>query len=182
MPHDPYVFAAVAALFLFAIYRRVRRLIGRQPLAPSSLKIRIGVFSLLALLLALRGLRAPLVAEAGVAGFAGGVALAWLGIRLTRFETTSKGNFYTPNAYIGAILSALVLGRLVYRFVVLYPAMQGAAAAGANPLAMYQRSPLTAALFGLLLGYYIAYFAGLLMRSANLPAHRADADSPPSGP
>ena len=95
------------------------------------------------------------------------------------------GIFYTPNGYIGAVLSALLLGRLAYRFQVLYPAMQAAQADDANPFAAFQRSPLTFALFGVVIGYYLAYYVGLLMRSAALraqPPEIAGAASPPSGP
>jgi len=97
------------------------------------------------------------------------------------------GVFYTPNGYIGAILSALLLSRLAYRFLVLYPTLQSAHAEGADPFTMFQRSPLTLALFGIVIGYYIAYSIGLLVRSRALrepPAidQGGDAASPPSGP
>ena len=49
---------------------------------------------------------------------------------------------------------------LLYRFMVLYPGMAHAAQGG---YAAYQRSPLTMAILGLLIGYYIAYYAGLLL-------------------
>ncbi|HVT32818.1 MAG TPA: DUF1453 domain-containing protein [Rhodanobacteraceae bacterium] len=187
MPHDPYTIAAIAALVLFALWRRFRRLFGRQPLVAAKLKVRIGLLSLVALMLAVRVSHAPGLAAAGLAGFAGGIALAWLGIRLTRFEATRGGIAYTPNAYIGAVLSAVLFGRLAYRFVVLYPAMQAAHAEGAAPLHAFQRSPLTTALVGIVIGYYIAYCAFLLMRASALkpasPSAQSDAAaSPPSAP
>lgn len=185
MTHDPYVFAAMAALILFALYRRFRRNFGRQPLQPRRLKVRIASLSLVALLLGLRALHSTDIAAAGLVGVAAGAALAWYGLRLTRLDATPDGIFYTPNGYIGALLSALLIGRLVYRFVVLYPAFQAAQAQAGDPFAMYQRSPLTVALFGIVIGYYIAYCAGLLARGAALraqPAHARDAASPPSAP
>jgi hypothetical protein len=186
MSHDPYVFAAMAVLIMFALFRRFWRLFGRQRLQPTRIRWRIGLFGLLAVLLVLRGMRSASLAEASVAGLAAGVALAWLGLKLTRFETVPEGVYFTPNGYIGAILAAMLLGRLAYRFGVLYPAMQAEVEQG-NPLAAFQRSPLTLAAFGLLIGYYLAYFAGLLMRGAALGANAAadqdrDAASPPSGP
>ena len=188
MNHDPYVFAAIAALVVFALYRRFRRLFGRQPLQPTRLKVRIALFTLVGLMILVRGLHSMDFAAAGLAGVAAGVALAYLGLRLTRFEVTPGGIFYTPNGYIGVAISALLLGRLAYRFQVLYPAMQAAQADNGDPFAQFQRSPLTLALFGIVIGYYIAYYAGLLLRRSALRAERAvvdqrgDAASPPSGP
>jgi hypothetical protein len=187
MPHDPYTIAAIAALVLFALWRRFRRLFARQPLVAGKLKVRIGLLSLIALVLALRISHAPALAAAGLAGLAGGIALASIGIRLTRIEATREGLAYTPNPYIGAVLAAILFGRLAYRFVVLYPAMQAAHADGAAPLQAFQRSPLTTALIGIVIGYYIAYCAFLLMRAstpqtAPSPRQPDKAASPPSAP
>ncbi len=188
MSHDSYVYAAMAALILFALYRRFRRLFGRQPLQTTRIRFRIGILALLTAMLALRGLRGTEIALAGIGGFAFGAAFAWLvGLRLTRFESTPRGVFYTPNGYVGIALSALLLGRLVYRFVVLYPSLQAAHADGGDPFGAFQKSPLTAALFGVVIGYYLAYYIGLLLRSAALPApvenaQSVDSASPPAGP
>jgi len=185
MNHDPYVFAAMAALILLALYRRFRRLFGRQPLRPTRIKVRIALLSLVTLVLIVRSLHSTNLAAAGLAGFTAGAALAYVGLRLTRFDSMPGGIFYTSNGYIGAILSAILLSRVVYRFQMIYPAFQAAQADDANPFAAFQRSPLTFALFGIVIGYYIAYSAGLLLRSASLraqPIQTADAASPPSGP
>jgi hypothetical protein len=45
-----------------------------------------------------------------------------------------------------------------------------AAQADQNPFAAFQRSPLTLAIFGVLVGYYVFYYAGVLRASRNLPA------------
>lgn len=166
--------AGFAVLIALMYYRRFRRLFGRQPVQPARMKFRI-VFLLVvgALLLA----RAALGMQAGLAvatGIGGGVALAWLGLRLTTFETTSQGRFYTPHGGIGLALSALLLGRLAYRFFVIAPALQDAHEAGMNPFAAFQRSPLTLAIFALLIGYYVTYYIGVLVRSggpAETPPH-----------
>ena len=186
MNHDPYVFAAMAALILFALYRRFRKLFGRQLLQPSRLKVRIGILSLLMLLLVARSMHSTNLAAAGLAGFAAGAALAYAGLRLTRFDAAPGGIFYTPNGYIGAALSIILISRLAYRFQVLFPSMQAAHAESGDPFAAFQRSPLTLALFGIVIGYYLAYCAGLLIRGDALrkqPVQAAiDAASPPSGP
>ena len=186
MSHDPYVFAAIAALFLLALYRRFRGAFARQRLQPTRIKVRIGLLGLAALMLVLRGMHSIDFAAAGLVGVAAGAALAWNGLRLTRFDVMPGGIFYTPNGYIGAVLTAVLLGRLVYRFQVLYPSLEAAKAQTGDPFASFQGSPLTVALLGIVIGYYIAYGVGLLIRGAALRSQMlqapADAASPPSGP
>jgi hypothetical protein len=182
MNHDAYVYAATAALILFVLYRRFRRLFGRQLLQPARLKVRVAVLSLVTLLLVARSMHSTNLAAAGLTGFAAGAVLAYLGLRLTRFDVMPGGIFYTPNAYIGGALSVLLLSRLVYRFQVLYPSMQAAHAESGDPFAAFQRSPLTLALFGIVIGYYLAYCIGLLARGAALQRQPVQAPSPPSGP
>lgn len=46
---------------------------------------------------------------------AGIAALGVYGLRLTRFERTPTGLFYTPNAHLGIALSLLLVLRLGYR-------------------------------------------------------------------
>ena len=46
-----------------------------------------------------------------------GAALGVLGLRLTRFEATSAGLFYTPSAHLGIALSTLLVCRIAYRFI-----------------------------------------------------------------
>jgi hypothetical protein len=186
MSHDPYVLAAMAALVLLALYRRFRRLFGRQLLRPARMRVRVGILSVVGLALAARALHSPALAMAGLAGLAAGASFGYVGLRLTRLDVMPAGVFYTPNGYLGAIVSALLLGRLVYRFQILYPGVEAARAASGNPFAGMQGSPLTTALFGVVIGYYIAYYAGLLLRAGPLRAPAAEpggsAASPPSGP
>jgi hypothetical protein len=188
MNHNPYVLAVFAALFAFLLYRRFRRLFGRQALQPGRLKARVVALAIVALLFALSGLRSPNFTAAVLGGTALGAALAYFGIRLTRFEVTPAGIFYTPSGYIGIVLAALLLSRLAYRFVVLYPTFEASKAETGNPFAMYQSSPLTVALLGIVIGYYMTYCIGLLMRGAELRGQAPqmgqapDAASPPSAP
>jgi len=98
--------------------------------------------------------------EAEMGGVLVGVALAFLGLRLTRWEMTPEGNFYTPNALLGIGLTLLFVGRLVYRLTVLF-ADPPAIGAGTPPLF---QSPLTLLIFGVTAGYYLAYTAGVLLR------------------
>ena len=185
---NPYVLAAIAALVLFVLYRRFRRLFGRQPLQPSRLKGRVVVLAIVAGLFAFRAVHSPNIVAAILGGFAIGAALAYVGLRLTRFEVMPAGIFYTPSGYIGGVLAVLLVSRLAYRFAVLYPSMQAAQAESGDPFAAYQSSPLTIALFGVVIGYYLAYCVGLILRGATLREQRPamaqspDAASPPSAP
>lgn len=167
-------YALFVPLVIFAIYRRVRRNFGRQPLRSTRLVIRVAIFAILAMLLltlAVAGVEMGSPVRLGsVAGLLGGAALGLYGLHLTQVEDTPQGRFYTPNSYVGMGLTALLLGRLVYRFAVLVPVVGAAATqgtAGYDPTALsaLQRSPLTLAIAGLLVGYYLAYYCGLLWRA-----------------
>lgn len=159
--------AGFAVLFAFLMYRRFRRLFGRQRVQPARLKFRIAVLLDVAAMLLLRGSLGAQGGLAVAAGIGGGIALGLFGLRLTTFETTPQGRFYTPHGGIGLLLSALLLGRLAYRLVVVWPLMHGARMAGANPLASFERSPLTLAIFALLIGYYVTYCIGILLRAGS---------------
>lgn len=179
----------ITALIVWGLYRRARRFIGRQPLQPGRLKTRVVIFSIIGLLLLVTTARET--AAALLAGGCLGAALGWLGLKYTRFETTPEGRFYTPHAYIGLIVAAVLVGRLLYRFVILYSGTHGFAAfdpgAGPNAFAAagppgasgpyaFQnpygglKTPLTYVIFGVLVGYYIAYFSGVLSKSSQMPA------------
>ena len=160
-------FVLGAAFVAWAIYRRIRRSIGRQPVRPGRMQVRIVMLALAALLVSSRSLHSPELGGALLAGLLGGAALGFLGLRHTKFETTEQGSFYIPHTYIGVSVSALLLARLAYRFVAVYPAVHAAAQANADPFASYQKSPLTLAIFGVVVGYYVFYYVGILMKSRN---------------
>ncbi len=148
---------ASGALVAVLVARRIHRTIARQALQPKRLWVRTGVLALVATLLAVGATRNGSAAIAYLAGAAAGVLLGAIAIRQTRFETTPQGHFFTPPRAIGLAVIAIFLGRLAYRFLTM-------PSPGANPdaLAMLQRSPLTLASAGLVLGYYLAFNAGVL--------------------
>ncbi len=167
---DPKIITPIlmAAVFAWAIYRRIRRTIGRQRLDTSAMQRRIVVFALAGIVIFAMSARSLELAGALVAGMVAGAALGFFGVRHTKFETTREGQFYTPHTYIGLFVTILFLGRLAYRFVYLYPAMQAASKASESPFEAFQRSPLTLAIFGIVLGYYIAYFAAVMKEGRKL--------------
>ncbi|HEY6940752.1 DUF1453 domain-containing protein [Dokdonella sp.] len=176
--------AGFAMLIVLMLYRRFRRLFGRQPVQPARMKVRVAFLFAVGAMLMLRGSHESSMALALTLGFAGGAALALLGLHLTTFETTPEGRSYTPHGGIGLVLSAVLLGRLVYRGFVLAPVFDGAHAGNAAAFALFQRSPLTFALFGVVIAYYVAYYVGILLHEsrASSAASRAGAAPLPRQP
>jgi hypothetical protein len=173
---NPHVISLLITLPLmaFAIYRRVRGSFGRQPIRSTRMMVRVAILAALAVGFAFYGMQKPGLLEGLAVGIAGGAALGYLGLRLTRFETTADGDRYIPNPWIGAVLTALLMGRVAYRFIVAGPAMADAAQQHGPA---FGDSPLTLVVFGLTVGYYIAYYIGLLVHHkrwrANLTADGA---------
>jgi len=54
-----------------------------------------------------------------------------------------------------------------------YPTVQAAQQANESPFASFQRSPLTLAILGIVIGYYVFYYFGVLQRGRSLPADAA---------
>ena len=163
----------IGALVVWGIVRRVRRTFGRQPLHPGRIWLRIGILTLAAaLVLATSVTRGTEMLEALITGLACGAALAYVGLRHTRFEVTPDGRFYTPHTYLGVAVTLLFLGRLVYRFHYFSNGANGILAPDPNAAVAYQRSPLTVGVFAVLVGYYVLYYAGVLLRTraSELPA------------
>jgi hypothetical protein len=164
MTSPNFVPVAVGALIAWRIFARMRRNIGRQPLQPKRMVTRIVIYGVLTLLLAAFSVLYPRVLLGLGGGLALGVPLALVGLKLTKFETTPQGRFYTPNPYIGTALTALLAARLVYRLIALSNLSQNPT----QPPPVMQSS-LTFCAFGILAGYYIAYYIGILVRSRTLP-------------
>jgi len=161
-------------LILWRVYARMRRLVGRQRSRLPRHVMTLIAFPLFSVLLGLGALRSSLGLPCLAAGLAGGVALAIWGLRLTRFEATPQGYFYTPNAHIGIALSLLFVGRLIYRMVPMYGLSAGDMQFAAQT---FTRSPLTLLVFGTLAGYYTAYAIGVLRWRARTPMP-ASTDTP----
>jgi hypothetical protein len=177
MPPDysrilPWVFALLIPL---ALYRRLKRTFGRQPLAPTRMIVRIAIFLLLAVVLTL-GARRYALQELG--GVALGAALALWGASRTRFETENGRRYYIPHTYTGIAVTLLFVGRLIYRLAQSSSVLgaAGDTAPTAGPKAAMQ-SPLTIAIFFVLIGYYVCYYSWVLWKSRHITA--ADLEAPP---
>ena len=158
-PFNPFVvFGLLAALIGWRLYRRFRRLGKRQRLPRVRPWIQVTLFPLLLAMLAwLSAFNPARLAWLG-AGVAAGAALAFYGLRLTRFEATSEGFFYTPNVYVGLAMMAVLMGRIAWRIFEIAEHGTQLARNGTE----FVRSGPTLAVLGLLSGYYMAYAAGLL--------------------
>jgi len=160
--------AIAVPLMALMVVSRVRRSVGRQRVRPRRMQIRAALLTFALLSLALAPPFQPPLAAAMLAGIFPGIALAFLGLRHTRFESTEAGRFYHPNLYIGLAVSALFMVRIVYRLIVVAPMLQSIGHEGFDAQAMMfssSRTPLTLAVLGLVVAYYVAYYIGVLIRS-----------------
>lgn len=157
---SPAVPILFGGLMLWGIYRRIRRSIGKQKLRPRRYIFSLVIFGLVGFLIVTAALHAQnlnLLFGFG-SGILLGAMLGFFGLRLTRFETTDEGHFYTPNTYIGGALSLLLVGRLIYNFW----RNGGLSPSLAHPPS---QSPLTYFIIGLTFGYYIVYYIGLFVHT-----------------
>lgn len=156
--------AIVVPLIAWRVYSRFKRNVGRQPFQPRRLKARVILFSAITVLLVFAVMGNPSVLGALLGGLVAGVLLAQLGLKLTRFELKPDGEFYIPNTAIGVGLTLLLVGRVLYRIIVLLvaPPVQSVPTVG-----MFQ-SPLTLGVFGLNAGYFITYNVGLVLQGTKI--------------
>ncbi|HEY6457521.1 MAG TPA: hypothetical protein VIY90_19760 [Steroidobacteraceae bacterium] len=170
--------AAVSAIVAFGIYRRVRRNIGRQTLTAGRQYFRMVLITLVCLILTFIHPLQPVGAAYIASGLIVGAAVGWFALRHTEFESTPQGYFYTPHLYIGIAVTALFVGRLLYRMALVYD-RTGNGAAGTPPAP--DNNPLTLGILFLTAGYYIVFCTGLL-RWLRRAQQSASAKLPPEAP
>lgn len=163
---------AIIALIAWRMQSRMRRIIGRQRLSRVRPWVTIVIFPLVIAMLSYAALQQQHLGIYLASGIVIGIGLGVLGLRLTRFEVTTEGLFYTPSAHLGVALSALLVARIAYRFAV--GGFTGPGAGSAPPGAGL--TPLTLLLIGTLAGYYTSYAIGLIrwsLRSRGLPGSQS---------
>lgn len=168
----------VGALTAFSVYRRFRRSFGRQRVRERAMMVRIILLAVVCALVLMPPFFSVEALLAAAGGAVAGVALGILAVSQTAFEITHEGKFYTPHLYIGLGVSALFIGRLVYRLSVTWPAVQAASHAAAAhqraaQMAAYQHTPLTVGLYFLLAGYYIWYYIAIIRAGRRLEMAQA---------
>ncbi|HTC27355.1 DUF1453 domain-containing protein [Dyella sp.] len=174
-PHfiAPLIIMSIVAL---RVWSRVRSQFGLQPIRRKRMITRVTVFAIvgaLAVVYAMLVRNTDLLLGIG-GGVVLGVALGLVGLNLTRFELDPvKGDCYIPNPYIGALLMILFLGRIVWRLAMVSPQLMDSTGA-AQPVhgPSIGQSPLTLGIYGLIVGYYVCYFAGLLIHHQRIVRER----------
>ncbi len=158
--------AVLVPLIGYRMYVRFRSHFGRQPVQPTRIMVRLALLAAVVAMFAWFIPHSPTLLEALAGGLIAGGAIALLGLQLTQFSSDEKGSYYIPNSYIGAAVTLLLVGRIVYRMTIMFtmPDMAAQAPSG-NPYASMSQSPLTLSLLMLTLGYYLTYSAGVLIRS-----------------
>jgi hypothetical protein len=165
----------LAAVVVFAIYRRLRRSFGRQELRPKRMIVRIVLLTAIAVALLPMALRSGQFLWAELAGVVLGVGLGSWGAARTRFQMYNERLHYVPHTYTGIAVSLLFLGRMVFRIVQAYTLAHAPLVAGATDPSQgfapaMLRSPLTVGIFFVLVGYYVYYYSWLLWKSKRLDA------------
>lgn len=166
---------ALVALLVFALYRRGRRLIGRQRYHENRFRVRVTVIAALSVLAVISLFREAPVGEAAgaaAAGFVVGAVIAFAALRFTQMGRDERGIWYVPNLYLGVGLIALLVARYGYEYVVIFPQVRREAAAGAHGATPHVVTvgPMLHGVLFLVLGYYLFYYGGVLLRARRLPA------------
>lgn len=173
--HQPYSIIIIVLLVLFAIYRRIRRNIGFQRLVPNRLRVRMIIFLIIGLILLVSSAAQPILYVSDAIGIILGLILAYFATSTTKFEVRKERWFYRPNAWVGGIVLALFLGRLLYAFILVYSTMgklpQHGSGQASNPFqsGSYVKDPWTAGIIFVLIAYYAGYFLFLLRKAKQLP-------------
>jgi hypothetical protein len=158
----------IFALLGWVIYRRIRRTIGRQLIEPRRMYLRAGILTVLGAFIMLGSANSVTAMSAMAGGVVAGCALAFVGLRHTQFEATANARYYTPHMYIGLFVSLLLIGRLLYRYLQLMQHPASMVAPDPNAMATLQKSPMTIAIFGIVVGYYVFYILGVLRKSRTI--------------
>jgi len=159
----------IGALIVWRIYMRTRRSFGRQRVRPRPMTIRIAVLALASAFVAVVACHDVRTLAALLLGGACGALLASIALRHTRFDVTAEGRFYTPHVYMGLAVTALFLGRVAYDFLVLYHGMPPVTAGHPQYPAPGHYTPLTLAVSGAFIAYYLTYCIGVLRKSRQPP-------------
>jgi hypothetical protein len=141
-------------VLVWRVYARLKTQMQRQ----RSILARhyTGIFVFLAMLIvpASELLNNPTALAALAAGTLGGIGYAIWGLKLTRFEETDEGYFFTPNARLGIVIAMLFAARVLYIGFELY--------ANQGPAPRFTDSLLSMLVVGLTGAYFGTYSIGVL--------------------
>jgi hypothetical protein len=142
---------------VWRVYSRLKTMMARQRSIVSRHWTGLGVFAAMVLVPASELVSRPAALAWLLVGTAAGIAYGLWGLRLTRFEDTDEGYYFTPNARLGILIAMLFTARILYIGFEMY------ANQGSNlPTPRFTDSPLTMLAVGLTGGYFGTFSAGLL--------------------
>jgi hypothetical protein len=156
----------VAALMPLILVQRYRMGSARRVARPwvASLSLAAMLFSAAFFLVtaALSTFWVPEALTFAAAGLAVGLAAGTIGLWLTRWEATPRSFHYTPNRWLVLAITLLVSARVMYglwrSWTVVQAGISGTSAAAAFGVAE------TGGTAAIVIGYYLAYSAGLRRR------------------
>lgn len=172
----------IVALLAFVLYRRGKRLIGHQRFNERRTMVRVVILGVLVIFVLTTYVHRPdplLGYGSAAVGFALGVIIALLALRFTQMGRDDEGVWYVPNLYLGLGLIALLVGRFVYEYFVVFPRIQkqmqvATAQAGAHPSTpatmhmTFASQPALHAVLFIVLGYYLVYYIGIVLRARHM--------------
>ncbi len=156
-------------LLAYRIYRRIRSSFGKQPIQTNRMTVRVVLLAAVGSLLLWIVTHSIVLLATAAGSIALGGALAALGLWLTHWHSDETGSYYTPNSYLGALISAALIARITYRLFSITPPFTAPPATGGDFFASFQHSPLTLAMLMITIGYYLVYFTGLLLVARSRP-------------
>ena len=144
-------------LLAWRVYSRIKSRMERQRSIVSRHYTGVLAFGAMILVPAAQLLDTPYNLGALLVGAAGGIGYGVWGLKLTRFEDTPQGYYFTPNARLGIVMAMVLVARILYIGVEIY-ARKGSGV----PAQRLTDSPLTMLCVGLTAGYFGWFSAGLL--------------------
>jgi hypothetical protein len=142
---------------VWRLYSRLRTMMARQRSIVSRHWTGLGVFLAMVLVPASELVTRPAMLGWLVLGTAAGIGYGVWGLKLTRFEETDEGYYFTPNARLGILIAMLFFARVLYIGFEIF-ANQGTDAATPR----FTDSLLTMLAVGVTAGYFGTYSAGVL--------------------
>jgi hypothetical protein len=159
----PLIFVALTPLMLWQRYRtgKARRL--ARPWVATFALVMIVVSTILFLVgAAMTSFWVTGAFSGGAAGLGAGMLLGVLGLLLTRWEATPRSLHYTPNRWLILFVTVIVSARVLYG---LYrSALVAQAGVAGTSIVLAFGIPESLAAGGAVIGYYLAYNAGLRWR------------------
>jgi hypothetical protein len=176
----PLLAVLLIALIPFSLIQRYRVGTSRQRARGWLINLNIAALTFSAMLFVVgagfTGLWVPYALGYAIAGLAGGAALGFIGLWLTRWEASDQGLHFTPNRLLVLVITLLVSARIFYGFWRSLHAWHAGASSWLGAAGVADSMAAGA----VVLGYYLSYWIGVRKRFRRLP--RTSAGTPPGPP